>query len=1204
MGSGIEAEPGRQRAAVGKGCREGEGVADIDIAEAGGRNGEGEACVLGACLVGNDGGSDRTIIRIADGDGEILGGGSACGIGCGDADIEAPDIAVERGSGEGLGSGIEAEPGRQRAAVGKGCREGEAVADIDIAEAGGRNGEGEACVLGACLVGNDGGSDRTIIRIADGDGEILGGGSACGIGCGDADIEAPDIAVERGSGEGLGSGIEAEPGRQRAAVGKGCREGEAVADIDIAEAGGRNGEGEACVLVACLVGNDGGSDRTIIRIADGDGEILGGGSACGIGCGDADIEAPDIAVERGSGEGLGSGIEAEPGGQRAAVGKGCREGEPVADIDIAEASGRNGEGEACVLGACLVGNDGGSDRTIIRIADGDGEILGGGSACGIGCGDADIEAPTSPLSGVPEKVWVPALKLSQAGSGLPSARVAERVRLSPTSTSLKLAAGTVKEKPASSVLAWSAMTAEATGPSFVLLTVTVKSWAAEAPAVSVAVTRISRAPDIAVERGSGEGLGSGIEAEPGWQRAAVGEGCREGEAVADIDIAEASGRHGEGEACVLAACLVGNDGGSDRTIIRIADGDGEILGGGSACGVGCGDADIEGADIAVERRSGEGLGSGIEAEPGGQRAAVGEGCREGEAVADIDIAEASGRHGEGEACVLGACLVGNDGGSDRTIIRIADGDGEILGGGCACGVGCGDADIEGADIAVERRSGEGLGSGIEAEPGWQRAAVGEGCREGEAVADIDIAEASGRNGEGEACVLAACLVGNDGGSDRTIIRIADGDGEILGGGSACGVGCGDADIEGADIAVERRSGEGLGSGIEAEPGGQRAAVGEGCREGEAVADIDIAEAGGRNGEGEACVLAACLVGNDGGSDRTIIRIADGDGEILGGGSACGVGCGDADIEAPDIAVERGSGEGLGSGIEAEPGWQRAAVGEGCREGEAVADIDIAEASGRNGEGEACVLAACLVGNDGGSDRTIIRIADGDGEILGGGCACGVGCGDADIEGADIAVERGSGEGLGSGIEAEPGGQRAAVGEGCREGEAVADIDIAEASGRNGEGEACVLAACLVGNDGGSDRTIIRIADGDGEILGGGCACGVGCGDADIEAPTSPLSGVPEKVWVPALKLSQAGSGLPSARVAERVRLSPTSTSLKLAAGTVKEKPASSLLAWSAMTAEATGPSFVLLTVTVKSWEAVAPAVSVAVTRISRRRHRR
>src|SRR5258705_13888650 len=54
-------------------------------------------------------------------------------------------------------------------------------------------------------------------------------------------------------------------------------------------------------------------------------------------------------------------------------------------------------------------------------------------------------------------------------------------------------------------------------------------------------------------------------------------------------------------------------------------------------------------------------------------------------------------------------------------------------------------------------------------------------------------------------------------------------------------------------------------------------------------------------------------------------------------------------------------------------------------------------------------------------------------------------------------------------------------------------------------------------------------------------------------PTSPLSGVPEKVLVAGSKLSQAGSGLPLARVADRVRLSPTSTSLKLLGATVDRK---------------------------------------------------
>jgi hypothetical protein len=64
----------------------------------------------------------------------------------------------------------------------------------------------------------------------------------------------------------------------------------------------------------------------------------------------------------------------------------------------------------------------------------------------------------------------------------------------------------------------------------------------------------------------------------------------------------------------------------------------------------------------------------------------------------------------------------------------------------------------------------------------------------------------------------------------------------------------------------------------------------------------------------------------------------------------------------------------------------------------------------------------------------------------------------------------------------------------------------------------------------------------------------------LSAPTSSFRGVPEKVWVTGSKLSQAGSGLPSASVADRVSWSPTSTSVKLVAGTVKLKPASSLVA--------------------------------------------
>ena len=76
----------------------------------------------------------------------------------------------------------------------------------------------------------------------------------------------------------------------------------------------------------------------------------------------------------------------------------------------------------------------------------------------------------------------------------------------------------------------------------------------------------------------------------------------------------------------------------------------------------------------------------------------------------------------------------------------------------------------------------------------------------------------------------------------------------------------------------------MGGGIEAEPGGQGAAVGQGCREAEAIAHIDIGKAGGGNGEAEARILAGCLIGDGHGGDRAVIGVGDGDGEILGGAS--------------------------------------------------------------------------------------------------------------------------------------------------------------------------------------------------------------------------------------------------------------------------------------------------------------------------------
>ena len=96
-------------------------------------------------------------------------------------------------------------------------------------------------------------------------------------------------------------------------------------------------------------------------------------------------------------------------------------------------------------------------------------------------------------------------------------------------------------------------------------------------------------------------------------------------------------------------------------------------------------------------------------------------------------------------------------------------------------------------------------------------------------------------------------------------------------------------------------------------------------------------------------------------------------------------------------------------------------------------------------------------------------------------------------------------------------------------------------------------------------------------------------------PTSALPGVPEKVPVAGSKRSQAGRSAPSARVAERVRVSPVSTSAKVPAGTVKAKAWSWVAARSGRASRTTGASLTLATTSEKVLCAVAPPWSRAVT---------
>ncbi len=94
---------------------------------------------------------------------------------------------------------------------------------------------------------------------------------------------------------------------------------------------------------------------------------------------------------------------------------------------------------------------------------------------------------------------------------------------------------------------------------------------------------------------------------------------------------------------------------------------------------------------------------------------------------------------------------------------------------------------------------------------------------------------------------------------------------------------------------------------------------------------------------------------------------------------------------------------------------------------------------------------------------------------------------------------------------------------------------------------------------------------------------------------TPLGGLPLKLRVAGSKLSQAGSGLPSARVALQVRLSP-SGSLTLPPGTVKVHGPGPAKVWGGTGTSSTGSSLVAVMsiVSVALLESGVALASVAV----------
>ena len=106
--------------------------------------------------------------------------------------------------------------------------------------------------------------------------------------------------------------------------------------------------------------------------------------------------------------------------------------------------------------------------------------------------------PESVAVGAAVKLIVDVSKASQAGSGLVSAKVAEKARVSPTSASVKLGLGSAKRRVLPPTVVRSATVAATMGASLTSSTCNRNSPLAAAPAVSLAVTRMSSAPTSAL----------------------------------------------------------------------------------------------------------------------------------------------------------------------------------------------------------------------------------------------------------------------------------------------------------------------------------------------------------------------------------------------------------------------------------------------------------------------------------------------------------------------------------------------------------------------------------------------------------------------------------------------------------------------------------------------------------------------------------
>ena len=174
----------------------------------------------------------------------------------------------------------------------------------------------------------------------------------------------------------------------------------------------------------------------------------------------------------------------------------------------------------------------------------------------------------------------------------------------------------------------------------------------------------------------------------------------------------------------------------------------------------------------------------------------------------------------------------------------------------------------------------------------------------------------------------------DGGDVVVVAQVERESVALCGVGLAAAVVGGDLDAQAAKVG-RRVATEGAGACVKAQPVGQGAAIGQAGAVGEVVgARVGVGEGAVGKGVAEAAGTVPGFVRNDFGHHRLVVVVAVGNAEVARAGQLT-VGGREADVERAG-ARRRVAREAEVVGVEAEPGWQRGAVGQGGSHGQLIA----------------------------------------------------------------------------------------------------------------------------------------------------------------------------------------------------------------------------------------------------------------------------